>query len=941
MKSPLFRLTLLLFSLVCVCALPVRAATFPQDGSDLPADPSVRFGTLPNGMRYVVMHNREPKDRVELRLLVESGSFMENDDQRGLAHFLEHMAFNGTTHYPPDTLIKFFQRMGMSFGGDTNAYTSFDHTVYMLDLPDHKDATLDEGFQVFADYAGGMLLLEKEIDSERGIILSEKRTRDNVAFRTFVAQANFLYAGTRIPERIPIGQADIIEHAERPVFADLYNTWYRPERMVVIAVGDADPAVLEQKLATAMSGIKDRAPARPVPAMGELARFQGVRVQYYHEAEAPATTVSLQVASNYQPQPDTAAERLKYLPRSLALSMLNRRLSILAKKEDAGFDAARADAGESFRFLHEASMEVTCKPGQWQNAVRVAEQELRRALTYGFQPAELKEAVANYRNGLEQAVKGTSTRNSASLASSIISSLMNQKVFTTPQENLDLYGPALDKVTPEDCINALRDAWGDDGRYLLVSGNVDIAGDANAAILAAYRQAEAAPVTAPASVADEKFAYTDFGPAGKVTSREEVKDLGITLVTFANGVRLNLKPTDFKADQINLSVRVGTGQLTEPRTEPGLSFLASNTFIAGGLGKHSADDLRRILAGHTVGVGFQVGSDACVLSGTTNRDDLPLELQLMAAHLTDPGYRPEAMRQFEKALTQIYASFAHTANGALSTAVPLLLASGDPRFGLPAQAVMDQRTMAEAKAWLTPQLSHGAVEIGIVGDFDVDQAIQAVARTLGALPSREPKPALDDLRQVKIPAEPFTKSYTFDSEIPKGMVALFWPTCDASDVHVTRRLALLSSVLTERMRVKVREEIGGVYSPFASNSSSQTYRDYGWMRAYLTVDPTKAGEISDVTVALADKIAAQGITDDELERAKLPIITAIKQSARTNSYWLDAVVNRAQEKPEVLDWARTRTSDFESITKTDVDQLAREYLGRNRVFRVTVLPEHK
>ncbi|MFI5358222.1 MAG: insulinase family protein, partial [Opitutales bacterium] len=600
-------LACLIFAFGLVASATRAARPFPQASSDLAPDPAAHFGTLPNGLRYVILPHHEPNGRLSLRLLVESGSFMEEENQRGLAHFLEHMAFKGSTHYAPGTLVEFFQRMGMSFGGDTNASTSFDQTVYELELPDTKDATLREGFQVFADFAGGLLLEEKEIDSERGVILSEKRTRDNVDFRTFVAEANFVYAGTRLPARIPIGQTDIVAHAQRPLFVDLYNTWYRPERMTVVAVGDADAGEIETRLAAAFAGVTDRAPARPEPGLGTVKPFQGLRVKYCPEPEAAATTLSLQVVAPYTPRPDTAAERRKYLPRDLAVAMLNRRLAQLAKLEHAGFSNASCDADESFNFIHEASLEVTCKPDQWQKALRVGEHELRRALTYGFEPAELHEAKANFLNGLQQAVQTASTTPSPELASAIVGSLVDRQVFTSPAEDLALFGPALAHVTPEDCVEALREAWGGTGRYLLVSGNVVMPGDAAAAITAAYEAARAEPVTAPPRITTATFAYTHFGPPGTVVSRREVKDLGLTLVTFANGVRLNLKPTDFEAGQIRVNVRIGTGQLTEPPAEPGLSFVADNTFVAGGLVRHSADDLRRILAGRTVGVGFNVG----------------------------------------------------------------------------------------------------------------------------------------------------------------------------------------------------------------------------------------------------------------------------------------------------------------------------------------------
>lgn len=932
-------------SLACVflfIAAPfLRAAPgFAHESSDLPADPTVRFGTLPNGLRYAIMHNAEPKGRVSMRLLISAGSFMETEEQRGLAHFLEHMSFNGSTHYAPGTLVEFFQRMGMSFGGDTNAYTSFDQTVYMLELPNAQEATLNEGLQVFADYAGGLLLGADEIDKERGIILAEERTRDNVNYRTMVAEMKFVLAGTRIPERIPIGLVDVIKSAPREQFLSFYNTWYRPDLMSVVIVGDVDVAAVEAKVQAALSPVTARAAAQPEPNRGRVAEFTGVRAKYHAEHEAAATSVSLSTLVPWQREPDTAANRLKQLPRWLATMMLNRRLDILAKKEGAPFSRAIASVNEAYNLLREASMDVTCKPEQWTAALGVADQELRRALEHGFQAAELKEAVAGLLNGLEQAEKSAATRRSDGLARELVRCLQEDEVFTTPAADRALFAPALAKITPEACHAALRDAWAPASRYVLVSGNAKIEGDAEKAIVAAYEASRAQPVAAPAIIADATFAYTDFGPAGKVANRQEVADLGVTLVTFANGVRLNLKPTDFEANRIRFTLRVGTGQLTEPRDQRGLSYFASNTFIAGGLGKHSADELRRIVAGRTVGVGFNVVPDAFSLGGMTNKNDLLLELQLAAAHLTDPGYRPEALRQVRKGIEQLYNSFAHTPNGPLSTEVPNLLAGGDPRFGLPGKEVMQARTLDEVKAWLTPQLTRGALEITLVGDLDCEAAIAAVAATFGALPAREAKPALEDLRQITVPAQPFARTYRIPTEIPKGVVMTYWHTADGRDVKVARRLNLLADVLADRLRVKVREEIGGAYSPGAGSNTSDVYRDYGWMLANLTVDPAQAQAISDVTVALADDLARNGVTEDELNRARLPLLTQIRESLRNNGYWLN-ILARAQEKPEVLDYARTRLADVESITKAELDALARQYLGADRVFRVTVLPQEK
>jgi zinc protease len=941
MKSPSFLLAGLL-----LLARLTAAPSFPHEGSDLPADPAARYGRLPNGVRYVVYPNKEPQGRASLRLLVEAGSFHENENQRGVAHFLEHMAFNGSTHYAPGTLIEFFQRMGMNFGGDTNAFTSFDRTQYMLELPHTDEKTLAEGLRVLADDAGGLLLRADEIDKERGIILSEKRTRDNVGFRTFVAQFEFMLGDTLLPKRMPIGLEQVISHAPRGRFTEFWDTWYRPEKLTVVAAGDFDAGAVEKLIAAAFTPLTARAPAQPEPVLGSLPKFDGTRAYFHAEPEAPATSISISSLVPARNLPDTAANRVAELPRQLALAMLNRRFSELAKKEGAPFSSAQASVEEQFRFLREAGVDVTCKPGQWAEALAVGEQELRRALEHGFQPGELKEVVAAFTNGLDQAVRTAATRRSAWLADRIAGDIVGREVFTHPSADQALLQPALDRVSAADCLAALREAFAAPGRFVMVTGNAVIPGDAAAAspelaeraITAVYEKSRVAAVAAPAAQAEAVWAYGTWGAPGTVVKREHVADLDAHLVAFANGVKLNLKQTDFEAGRIRVGVRVGSGTITEPAGQRGLAALAGGTFGAGGLGRHSTDELRRILAGKNVGAQFQGATDAFTLTGGTTRGDLLLQLQLVAAQLTDAGWRPEALRQARKGLEQMYAGFEHTANGPMATEVANLLAGGDPRFGLPAKEVMMARNLDEAKAWLAPQLAHGALEISLVGDLEVEAAIAAVAQTFGALPPRAAKPALDDLKKVKFPAEPFTKDYTIASEIPKGNVVVYWPTTDGLDVKRARRLNMLALVLNDRLRVKVREEIGGTYSPSAGSNASDTFAGYGYIQAGCVVDPVMAAKISDVLVAIGDDLAKNGVTDEELNRARQPALTAAKESLRTNNYWGGSVLARAQEKPEVLDWARTRLPDLEAITAAELSALAKSYLGLARVSRVTILP---
>ena len=512
MVSPLRRVhlfTLLVFIGALLAPRPAPAAppVFAQETSDLKPDPAAIWGRLPNGLRYVVLPNKEPQGRASLRLVVGSGSLYETEAQRGLAHFLEHMSFNGSTHYAPGTLVEFFQRMGMSFGGDTDAYTAFDRTVYMLELPNTQTATLAEGFQVFADYAGNLLLETKEIDKERGIILAEKRTRDSVEYRTSVAEYQFLLGDSLFPKRMPIGLTDVIESAQRPEFVDFYDAWYRPDNLAVIAVGDFDPAAVEAQIKAAFGPLQPRATARPQPDLGRIPAAPGLHVHFHFEPEAASATVSIQTVTPYAGEPDTAANRLKYLPRDLAFQMLSRRLSILAKKESAPFTSGHADVDESYDFFRNAAVELTCKPENWRGALTVAEQELRRALEYGFQPAELTEAAANYLNSLQQAAKSAATRRSPELAGDLITCLFRDEVFTDPAADLALYQPALEKITVDDCLRAFRETWNIDQRYVFVAGNLDLAKETTApeqVIAGVYDASHAVALQPPEKLAQRR-----------------------------------------------------------------------------------------------------------------------------------------------------------------------------------------------------------------------------------------------------------------------------------------------------------------------------------------------------------------------------------------------------------------------------------------------------
>lgn len=926
-------------ALLCAAAGNTRAAaTLPPNQSDLTPDPALHFGSLPNGLRYIIMKNAQPKGQASLRLLVNAGSLNETEQQRGLAHFLEHMAFNGSRHFRSGSLIETLQRMGMGSARDTNAATTYDHTLYQLELPDVSEKTLGTGLDFLQDIAAYLDLTPDRINKERGIILSEKRTRDSAAARMSQFRLDHLYAGTLLAARNPIGLTSVIEGATHRQLKEFYDTWYRPERMTVVAVGDFDVSAIENRVRARFSALTPRAPARKEPPIGSPQPAESLDAYYNYSPEEAQTQVQILTLAPVDHEEDTRATRLKYLPRNLAILMMNRRLERLAKAEKTPFLGASVNAADVFG-VREVSISAASKADEWRTSLAAIEQQLRQALAYGFRPDELTEVVTNLIGNMEEGVKAAATRQSGELADAVASSVQGKFVFMAPADSLALLRPALNAVTVDQCAAAFRDAWAAGSRHIGVEGNAKI-DDARRAIVDAYAEAAAVPVseTRVATAIAQRWGYESFGDPGSVVRREHVGDLDVTLVTLANGVRLNIKKTDYTANKVVMSVRVGSGLLSLPPGRVGLPGLAEMTFLQGGTGKHSMDEMRRLLAGRTVDVGFHVGIDAFAFSGSSSRSDLPQALRVIAAEISDPGYRPEALWLARRGIEKIYDAQEHSLNGPFAKEVAGLLVSNDFRYLQPPRSTLLGYTLDDVRGWLGPEVAHGPIEIAIVGDLDVEEAVATVARTLGTLPMRETTlPAVHKARELSFPAVPFHREYRVPTEDSVGNVAVFWPTTDGIEVGRARRLTVLGAVLNERLRSKIREQLGASYSPSASSLASDIFPGYGYVTASASIDPAIADRLADVMVAVADDMSRNGISGDELRKVKIPARVELQEGYRSNSYWL-SVLSQAQGRPEVLDWVRTRMADFDAISEADVNALAKSYLSAGRASRFIALP---
>lgn len=927
-------------TLLTACLLPLHANPVAGEGSDLKADEKAVFGSLDNGMNYMIYPNAEPPGRFSTRLHIAAGSLMEEDNQRGIAHFLEHMVFNGSKNFTAAELIPKMQRLGIAFGAHANAYTSFDETVYMLDLPNMDQDTVDLTFTVMRDFADGALLNIEEIEKERGVIISEKTSRDSVGYRMMLKQFEYLLPGSRLMQRVPIGTEEVINTATRERFTDFYHQFYTPKRMTFVVVGDFDPKEMEERVRETFISLENPKNPGTNPLKDKAPTGFGLRSEVFVDKEITSDDITLYALQDYTPKKDTKAERIARYPLSVAHSILNRRFEILAKKEGSPILGGGGGRNIYFNMIDSGSLAVSPGEGQWKEAIPVLEQEFRRALLHGFTQAEIDEMAAHLINSAEQAVKRAPTRESAGLAMAFINAINNKNVFTTPETNLEITNLAIATLTPENVHAAFKKFWDKEDRSLVLT-TAKAEEKAAETLKQLFLESQKTEVKPPEQKKLDRFAYTEWGKPGAITSEKKIAEIETTQLILSNGVKVNFKKTDFKKNSISMTARIGNGNFTMPKDQPGLNQFAQMIFSGGGLGKHSADDLERILAGKNVGVGFAISDDAFTLSGRTTPEDFELQLQLMLANLTDPGFRPEAERQIKMMLPMIYNQLKHTMQGA-QLEMQRQLHGGDARFSFPEQEKAATYNSEMIKSWLLPEFKDGPLELTIVGDFDPETIRPLLLKTFGALPARKTeKPDFTERKKIYAPARPGVEKLTFDSQDPSGAAAVVWKIpAIGDDIKSARRFNLLSDILSDRMREEIREKLGGSYSPRAGSAPNPVL-DIGYLQATAKVKPEETQKYGELMIKLADEMAQEGVTQDELERALKPIQSGLEESLRENSYWLSSVLNGSQENPHKIDWAKARDADYASITVEELNKLAKDYLHKGNTLLYQLIPETK
>ena len=914
---------------------------WPHEKSDLLPDPVLIFGKLPNGFRYVLMENHRPKDRVSMHLDVQAGSMYESDNQQGLAHFLEHMLFDGSENFKPGELVKFFQSIGMQFGPDANAHTGFNETVYDMLLPDGDREGLAKGLVVMKDFAKGAFLFPSEVDKERRVVLAEKRTRDSASYRTYVATLNFEFPHAKISKRLPIGKEEILKKANHKRLKEFYDTWYRPEKMILVMVGDFDTKSAISLIEEKFSSLSARAPPGPDPDLGEINHF-GIKPFYHLEKESGNTSISIEVVEKVSKKPDSFAFQRSKLIKNIANRIVRDRLDAMVSKADTPFTSASINSGIFMHQIKHAEITAECSPENWKRSLSLIEQTLRKSSKFGFTESELERVKKDFLSELDNAVKKASTRNSRNLARKILWNLNADRVFLSPEQKKELFTPLINSLTLQNVHDAFKEIWAPEHRLVLVTGNAELTRtdkDSHRQILAAYYKSNKVQVSRPAEKQTVTFPYLqEPGKEGRIIRTKKIPDLGIVQVDFKNGVRLNLKKTDFKANQILINLAFGSGRTSEPLNKPGLAALSTKVINESGLGTLEKDEIERAMAGKNTDVFFGVAEDHFYFKGETVTREVPLLFQLLYAHLVDPGFREDAYTLSMERFRQKYMELSSSIDGAMVLSGSRFLAGGDNRFGLPPFEEFKQLILEHVRSWIETSLRTDEIEVSIVGDFDVDSVIKLAAKYLGTLSFHT---EVHKSAESRLPEFPVGRSRNISvaTKIPKGMVIVAYPTEDLWNIRRTRRLSVLADIVSDRLREQIREKLGSAYSTFAFNRPSRAYPEYGVFQAGVYINPEEANMLVNKVKKIVSALAADGATQDELRRAIAPTLTSIKEMMRKNSYWLNTVLTGSKKHPQRLDWSRTIMKDYASIAKEEVSNIAKKYLVDDNAATIIVKPQ--
>jgi len=919
-------------------ALAAQADAQQPAGARLPDDTRLVRGELANGLRYAIMPNAEPPGRVQLWLHVHAGSLHEAEDQRGLAHFLEHMAFNGSASFPPGTVVDFFQDMGMTFGRHQNAVTGFDRTGYTLSLPDTEDQTIERGLRFLRDVAGGLLLLEGEIEAERPIILEERRASLSPQQRILYELIERIAPGSRFGRRLPIGTEEVIRTAPRERFVAFYDRWYVPSNMTLVVVGDISPKAMAARIADAMGGLD---PAqRPTPPDPGVTRTEGYRAIVADDPEETREEVAINLIAPARGPTLTEADYRRDLVERLGQRMFNDRLDDLVRRGEVAMLTGSASAGDFAGAIRWTQVSARGEPGTWPTMLEELGRELRRATLHGFNPDELEDARRELRAAAERAVETDRTRPSPAVRARLVEAVASGEPMPSAAQQLELVGAMLPTITLEEVSRAFARAFAfEDAVFTLQTREDAGTPDEPALLEAGVRALEATPE--PLEAADRADALLASLPAaGEVVRQAHHEATGVTSAWLSNGVRLRVRPMREREDRVSVVITAYGGLVEETPENRGVTDAASRAFAQPASGRLSSSQIEDLMTGLKVSV--RGGSDAAGLRLTVGggREDLERGLELAHLLLTDPLLEPSALRLWKRGQIRTIETLEQVPQGAAVRAlIDALYPKDEVRQRLLTREQVNAITREQAQAWLDRLVATAPIEVAIVGDITPDDALSLAERYLGSLPERPRVSASThaDLRAIERPQGPRTRTVRPTLATPQAFVVAGFYGVDESDATDRRGLRLAARVLSTRMIERIREGLGLAYSPSASSRTATTFPGFGLFSVQAPTAPESAERLADELEAMFSRFAADGPTPEELRVARDQFATVHEESVRDPGYWVRSLRDMDYVGTTLDDLAAEATA-YQRFTPEDVRAIFDRYHGDDGRVRVLVIP---
>lgn len=902
------------------------------EGTDIPADPAWRFGTLPNGLRYAVRRGTQPPGAISVRVRVGVGALMEDDRQLGWSHLLEHMVFRGTSRYADGEGIKLWQRLGATFGSDTNAQTTQTATTYMLDLPRADADSYRQALAVLADMMDTARLDQTLLATERNVVDAERSTRLSPLVRKVRdVQQPLFYAGTKAAQRDVIGTSATLANADSRGLRAYYEAWYRPENAVVVVAGDADPALLEAEVRRAFGGWRGEGNAPPAPDWG-APTTPSTPVATVADQQLPDMLL-VDFVSPHAERPVTVTRQQEQFAELVAIGVLNQRLAAAAQRGGAIVNVA-VQRTEQRRIADQLLLQVQAKPGQWQAALAQAYAVLNGATATPPAQSEINQQTAAITAALQQQAASASTRSNPALVDGLVKAVEDADVTAAPSFYVTLFAAQKPALTPTAIRDVIKRLLAPAPR-LLVAGPQPVAGGTAAATQALGR----AQRVAGAAAAEVRSVSLDQlrlpGRPATIASSTAIAPLGADVVRLSNGVELVFKRTAFEKDRVRVRVQVAGGVLAESRGEPGLWWTAP-AVTAGGIGPFAPDEIARVTAGRQIGFAVQPAAGALALVGATNAADLQDSLKLMVGAITQPRFDATTVARLRDATAANYASLYSQPVAVFQVFGQTPLHGGDARFrALPSREAVAKLTPADFQRFWTERLARGNVRVVIVGDIDRDAASAAVARTFGTLAPRSAVTMnVADVRATP-PREPAVLTHQGNPD--QALVIRAFPTIgllEAPDAGAA--LDLAAAILQVRLTEGFRATEGSTYTPLAAHSQTPDLPRYGVLLAGAQVQTARVDAFGRSLDAAITDLASSGPTPDEFSRAQTTTISAAQRSREDNNWWLGVL--GSDLTPERVSGLTGRVERLRALTPTAVKDAASRYLAPRQGFTVAVRP---